>query len=119
MKRPKPPNLVTIAILTTITVIFWVFFTVYRAFTKHPSPEVPAPILEPLTPNLDKNALDKLQTRIFFEEGEFPQIPILTPTPEQLPSIELTGTPTPSPTATAEATLSPTPTATGSGEASP
>jgi hypothetical protein len=119
MKRPKPPNLVTMAILTTLTIIFWVFFTVYRAFTTQPAPELAPEILEPLSPNLDKNALDTIQTRIFFEEGQLPEIPILTPTPSPSPPVELTETPTPTPTATEGATLSPTPTATESAVLAP
>jgi len=114
MKIPKPPNLVTIVILTTITIIFWVFFSVYRAFTQEPTPTVPPEIIEPFSPDLDQDTLNKIQSRTFFSEGQLPTITILTPTPTEVPSEELETTPTP--TASPTATLSPTPTATPSGE---
>lgn len=117
MKKPKTPNLVTVVILTTITVVFWVLFTVYRAFTQRPTPTVPPEILEPLTPDLDSAVLAKIQSRLFFEEGQIPQIPILTPAPSALPSPQ--ATPSPTPTATSEATLSPTPTATATATPTP
>ncbi len=122
MKRPKPPSLVTMVVLTTITVIFWVFFSVYRAFTQQPTPTVPAEILEPFSPDLDEEALSKLQGRIFFAEGTLPTINILTTTPSALPSEELetaTPSPTTTPTATPTATLSPTPSSTPSAEVTP
>ena len=112
MKRPKTPNLVTIFVLTTITLIFWVFFSVYRAFSQQPAPGVAPEILEPLTPTLDAATIDKIEGRTFFAEGQVPQIPILTVSPSGLPSPQ--GAPTPTPTATIEAALSPTPTATES-----
>lgn len=120
MKKPKPPSLVTIIILTTITAVFWVFFSVYRAFTQQPTPSVPPEIIEPFSPDLDEATLGKLQGRTFFAEGEIPTINILTTTPSALPSEELeTATPSPTPTATPEATLSPTPTSTPSAEVTP
>ena len=119
MKRPKPPSLVTIIILTTITVVFWVFFSVYRAFTTQPSPTVPPEITEPFNPDLDQDALDKIEGRTFFSEGQIPIITILTPTPSALPSGELETLITATPTATPTATSSPTPTSTPSGELSP
>ena len=112
MKNLKIPTFVTIVVLTTITMIFWAFFGVYRIFTKESPPEIPAEIIEPLDPNLDKNTLELLQGRIFFEESQIPEIPILTPTPEELISPEVTITPSASPSSE---TISPTPTATGSG----
>lgn len=113
MKNLKVPAFVTVLILTTITLVFWVFFGVYRVFTKASSPNIPANIMEPLNPNLDKNTLDLLQGRTYFEEGSVPIIPILTPTPETIISPQVTITPTP------EESISPTPTATGSGGLTP
>lgn len=113
MKNLKVPTFVAVAILTTITLVFWVFFSVYRVFTKQTTPNIPASVLEPLNPNLDKGVLDQLQGRTYFEEGQVPSIPILTPTPEELISPQVT------PTITPEASASPTPTATGSGGLAP
>ena len=88
MKKRKTPNLVTIAILTTITVVFWVFFSVYRVFTDEPSYAVPAEILEPVSPTLDASLIDKIESRIFFSEGE-------AVTPTSTPEASPAATPTP------------------------
>lgn len=100
MKKRKTPNLVTIAILTTITVAFWVLFSVYRVFTDKPSYNVPAEILEPVSPALDSSLIDKIEGRIFFSEGE-----IIT----QIRTASPTATPILSPTPTATAAASPSP----------
>lgn len=79
MKKTKTPNLVTLVVLTTITVLFWVFFSLYRVFTDEPSYDVPAEILEPVSPTLDSSLIDKIESRIFFREGEV--APTTTPGP--------------------------------------
>lgn len=66
MKPPRVPSLVSIAILTAITLIFWAFFTAYRVFTTKPPLTVPTELTEPLTPNLDRNTLDKIESSVFF-----------------------------------------------------
>lgn len=106
MKNIKIPSFVTIAILTVITLAFWLFFTVYRVFTKQPSTDVSTQIIEPVDPVLDKEALNKVKTRIYFEEGSIPQIPILTSAPETITSLTVTPTPTATETATPLATES-------------
>jgi len=117
MKKYKTPNLVSMVVLTTITVVFWVLFSVYRAFTQQPTPSPSPEILEPFSPDLDKDALDKVQGRRFFEEGEIPQLNVAVSTPTAAPTLE--ATPSPTPTASAEATLTPSPTATPSGGLTP
>lgn len=113
MKKPKAPHLVTIAIITTATIIFWIFFEVYRIFTSTPSVQVPEELLTPITPTLDTEALENIKGRVFFEEEEIPETLIATPSPrpttlkaEPTPTEELEqprGTPTPVPTATESA----------------
>ncbi|HJX59200.1 hypothetical protein A2V61_03740 [Candidatus Woesebacteria bacterium RBG_19FT_COMBO_47_8] len=117
MKKYKTPNLVTLVVLTTITIVFWVFFSVYRAFTQQPTPAPSPEILEPFSPELDKETLGKIQGRRFFEEGEIPQISVAVTTPTATPTLEATASPTP--TASAEATLTPSPTSTPSGGLTP
>lgn len=95
MKKPKAPKLVTVAILTTITIIFWVFFTLYNILTSKSPVVVPPHILEPIDPTLDTQTLDKLNDKTYFEEGE------VTPLIEQLPTNtepNPSGTPIPTPT---------------------
>jgi len=81
MKKPKAPRILTVAIFTTITIIFWVFFSVYRVLTTKPLVKVPPELLEPITPNLDTGALGKLEKRVFFEEGETVVPAPISPTP--------------------------------------
>ena len=68
--RPKPPRAVTITIFTTITIVFWVFFSVYRILTSEPTPQVPPSILESLDPSLDTAALESLPQRLYFTNEE-------------------------------------------------
>lgn len=80
MKKPKAPKLVTVAIFTTITIIFWIFFSLYKILTSNPSVNIPPEILEPLTPTLDTQLLEGIPDRIFFEEGQV-STPIVTQPP--------------------------------------
>lgn len=67
MKKLKVPSSVTIAILTLITIIFWIVFGVIRIIVFKPSPSIPEQILTPLNPTLDKKTVDKIQERIYFD----------------------------------------------------
>lgn len=108
MNKSKLPSFVSIVILTAITSIFWVIFGVYRIFSTKPSPKVSDEILEAVDPTLDRETIDKIRNRIFFEESQIPQTVTQTPTPA--PTEEAT------PTATPTATASATPTATTSAQ---
>ena len=63
MKNKKLPSIVILLILTAITVVFWVSFTVYRVFTKKESVVVPSEITAPINPNLDIDTLNEIVTR--------------------------------------------------------
>jgi hypothetical protein len=117
-KKSKVPSLVTIIILTAITLIFWVVFSIVKTLTTKPSPTVPEDILQGLTPTLDTTSLSEIQKRTFLSEEEIGQtklsatpsatiipIPTATTTPTASPS----ASPTASPSATATASASPTP----------
>lgn len=99
MKPAKIPSFVSIVILTTITIIFWVAISVYRALNTKPVPKVAAEILEPVMPSLEKSGLDKVQSRVFFDES---QIPISTPLATALatPTASTSATPTATPKGT-------------------
>lgn len=95
MRKPNPPKLVTVALTTTITIVFWIFFTLYKVLTTAPEPSVSDKLLEPILPQLDTESLGKINDRIFFDEGSFnfapPQnTPVLEP-----PISEIEETPTP------------------------
>ncbi len=107
MKKTKLPNIVSVLILTLITSVMWISFNVYRAFTTKPAPVVPAEISEPLTPTLDTDAINQIESRTFLGEGEIPQT-VVTPEASATPSPTAVPSPTPtleaSPTASAAAT---------------
>jgi len=74
--------------MTTLTVIFWVFFSVYSILTKKIEPSASAEILAPLAPTLNTQALDEISERIYFDENQIvelvseePQTPSPTETP--------------------------------------
>lgn len=114
MKNFKLPSLVTIAILTAITVVFWVFFGVYRVFTTQTPPTVTAAISTSISPNLDTKALENIEKRLFLTNdqiGETVIVPNATPTPSIIVTPEVTSTPT----ATSSPTLTPSITPGGDG----
>lgn len=113
-RKPKAPRLVTVAIFTTITIVFWIFFSLYNILVQPAQLDLDENLLKPIDPTLDTKALNSISSREFYEEGEV-EIPIFiiqitpsptiapTPTPEELQ----TETETPPP-ATSEATLNET-----------
>ncbi len=94
MKKQKVPGIVTLAILTVITAIFWVVLDVYRVLTTKPDPVVPEEILNPLDPTLDQGSIDLLQEKLFLQDSELGNISIQAtpqPTPKPSPPVEATG----------------------------
>ncbi len=81
MKRPKPPSIVTIAIMTLITVVFWTFFSVFRIFTSTQPVDVPEAVLRPINATLDQEALNTLESKNYLEPNEIPDIVYSTPEP--------------------------------------
>lgn len=95
MKRTKPPNLVTLAVMTTITVILWIGLSVYRVLTTKPPIDVPLEILEPISADLETDALAQIKQRVYFEKGEtvgffVPETPISLPLIEEETEAEAT-----------------------------
>lgn len=101
MKNNKLPGLVTLAILTVITAVIWVFFSVYRVFTSKPETKVPANIILPLSPELNSNSISNIEKRIFIEENQIPDR--ATVTTKEIP-VPIVVSPTASPSAIPEAT---------------
>lgn len=75
MKKSKIPSLVILLIQIIITITFWIAFSVARIFMAKPETSVPKEILTPVSPSLDKNTLDKINQRLYFdrEQGFEPQ----------------------------------------------
>ena len=117
--KNKVPKLVTIAVLTLITVVFWAFFGAYRALLEVPKIEVDEKILEPVNPTLDTKSLLKLETRIFIPEDEVEQLVGQIEAQKPSPSPSPTASATPSPTLGPQATPSATPTPTAGGGSTP
>jgi hypothetical protein len=77
-KKKKLPFVVKLAILTTITVISWIAFEVYRVLTVKPAPPVPQEILAPISPELNSVLLDSLENKIFLTPEEIGDTTIQT-----------------------------------------
>lgn len=67
MKKNKLPSAIVLMILTLITVLFWVSFTVYRVFTTESKPEIPEEVILKLDPFFDTNTLQTTKERIHNE----------------------------------------------------
>ena len=72
MKKSKLPNLISVMILTLITSLMWVSFNIYRALTSKAPPSVSAQVSQPLTPTLDKDALDLIQGKLYLNDSQIP-----------------------------------------------
>lgn len=114
MQKNKIPSLVSILILTLITAVIWVSFSIYRSITTQAPPPVPENISQPLTPTLDQDAINKVESGILFGSSQIPQN-VASATPPTGTGLTLptpTAFATPTPTATASASPSATPVAT-------
>lgn len=65
MKKDKLPGFVVLLILTAITSVFWIMFSVYRSFSKPTPTTVPPEILEPINPVLDTQTVETLKNKIY------------------------------------------------------
>ncbi len=112
-KKSKLPNLVSILILTVLTSIMWISFSVYRAVTTKPAANVSQVISEPLTPTLDTETINKIESSLYLGSDQIPQSivtqTIVAPTPTNAPVVspEPTSQPTLEPSPTPEPTVTP------------
>lgn len=72
MEKAKLPSLVTVLILTLITVVMWVGFDVYRLFNQPAAPSVPVSVSNPITPSLDQDAINQLESRPLVDNSQIP-----------------------------------------------
>lgn len=63
MKSKKLPSIVVLMILTLITAIFWMMFSVYRSFTKPATVLVPEEVINQITPKLDTETIELIKSR--------------------------------------------------------
>ena len=109
-KNSKLPNIVAILVLTVLTSLMWISFSVYRALTTKPAPVVPQAVTQPLTPTLDTTTINKVESSLFLDSSQIPQNVVTTASSIPAATKGPIATLAPSPTASSEAT--PTPTAT-------
>ena len=96
MKKEKTPKIVSLAILTLITSVLSIFFSLYRVFTEKSDIKVSAEILEPLSPDLNDKVISEIEKTVFIEQNQIPdniivKEPIPNETEKQSPSPEPTG----------------------------
>lgn len=68
--KKKQSNLTIFAILTTITILTWVFSEGYRRFYNTETTAIPIKILAPFTPTLDLETLSNLGQKKYFTQEE-------------------------------------------------
>lgn len=107
MKKNKLPNPISILVLTLITALVWVSLNIYRALTASPPPAVPQNVSQTLTPTLNQDTINKIESSTFLNDSQIPlvvtaQTAAGTPAPTILPSPATTPAETPvaSPSAT-------------------
>lgn len=66
----RTPKIVNIAIMTTITIVLWIFFDVYRSLTTQTSIEVPEELLTPIDPALDSSVFETMTERTYYSQGQ-------------------------------------------------
>lgn len=67
MQKTKLPSLVSILILSILTAVTWISFSIYRALTTKPAPAVTQVVSEPLNPTLDVETIEKIENSIYVE----------------------------------------------------
>jgi hypothetical protein len=76
MRKPKAPKVVALAVITTATIVFWVFYGLYLTLTQRQPLAVEETVLSPLSSTLDTSVLNDLQGRTYFEKGQTTSIEI-------------------------------------------
>lgn len=70
MNKKHQPFLVQIFILTAITTLVWIGFSVYKALTEEPEPTVTEAVLAHIEPTLDTPILESLGSRLYLNDEE-------------------------------------------------
>lgn len=65
MKNKKLPSIVALMILTLITAVFWIMFTIYRSFTTEAPTNVPEEVVNQITPRLDTETIEIMKNKIY------------------------------------------------------
>lgn len=70
MPKKKSSSLITISIITVITLFIWIGVEGFQRFTKKDLKTVPAEILNPLTPTLDKAVFETIKSKKMLSPQE-------------------------------------------------
>lgn len=65
MIKNKLPSLVVLTILTSITVSFWVLFTIYRSFISLSPSQVSEKVMLPISPTFDTNTIEIIKNKLY------------------------------------------------------
>lgn len=88
MKRRRS-KITIFAVITTMTIVIWILAEAYQRIKRTEFTAIPANILAPITPSLDRETLDNIEKRLWFQET-FSAPPIVKsepkPSPEASPS---------------------------------
>lgn len=63
MRSKKLPSMIVLMILTLLTVIFWVVFSVYRSYSKPLTVEISEEVILQINPNFDTKTIDNIKLR--------------------------------------------------------
>lgn len=63
-------NMLVLSIMTLITVIVWVGYEVYSAYTKTTVPRIIKELIKPLSPNINETAIEEIKKKYQIPEGE-------------------------------------------------
>ena len=86
MRKKRKPRILTFVILTTLTILTWAAFDIWRAFSRPVPTEVDPKIIEELDPNIDPKAIQEIRDRRFFSDEEARDFGSkLQPSSEELP----------------------------------
>lgn len=61
----KLPNVINLMILTLVTILIWLSFTVYRSFTREATPVVPVEVVLPVNPQLDLEVIKMMEQKLY------------------------------------------------------
>jgi len=78
-RKKRYPAIVYLAIISLITILVWISFEAFRALSTTPKSEVSPETLEPISPTLDEEALNDLQSSIFLNESEIADTQLTLP----------------------------------------
>lgn len=65
MNKEKLPSFVVLMILTTITILFWISFSIYQAFVKNSDPVVPEEVSRAIDPKFDQQTFQLMKNKLY------------------------------------------------------